>query len=105
MGKLNIYKEGISLLNKIKSVINTLYGEFEKDPNRLSKNLLPFLREARLLLQSLYSMDIIEEDMNKDDFFDQVQAFKAAVNRLPDEVRAKVRDVMREIYEPIQRDL
>jgi transcription initiation factor IIE alpha subunit len=105
MGKLNFYTEGISLLDKIKDVINVLYEKFVEDPDELSNYLLPFIKEARLLLQTLYSMDIINEDVYRDDMYDQLQALKASINRLPDSVKSLIRDKMKEIYEPIQRDV
>jgi hypothetical protein len=90
MAKLDPYKELILVLEKLKAVVNSFYDRFQMG-EELHPALLSYLREARLALQALYSMETITEETKTDKYEQFYKEFKIIFASLPDFIKDELR--------------
>lgn len=90
MAKLDPYKEMILVLEKLKSVVNMFFDKFQTG-EEIHPALLSYLREARLALQALYSMETITEEAKTDKYEQFYNEFKIIFASLPDFIKEELK--------------
>jgi hypothetical protein len=90
---LNTYTESIKLFKIVTNVIDKQYNKY-KDTGGIDLHpaLINYIKEARFLLNAVFSMKVIGDDIDTEQEKKFMQEFKVVFNRLPDFIKTEIKN-------------